>query len=242
MTEKRIAIITAKGRSRRLPGKNTRPFFGKPIINYSIEPAIQSGLFDTVMVSTDDENIAEIARSCGAEVPFLRSPEMASDSALIYEVVEEVLTNYKSQQKRTFDWVCCMLPTAVFITPEKLRDAHQRLQAHPEMEGLFTVVRYADPIQRALQLDNDGQVSMVWPENVTAVSNDLPPRYHDGGQFWWIRPNALLEQHKMYADKSLGMEIPEFEAVDLDNETDWQMAELKYRLLLDKKEKEKALA
>ncbi len=230
---RKIAIITAKGRSRRLPGKNIRPFFGKPIIAYSIEGALASGLFDTVMVSTDSEEIADISRHYGAEVPFLRSAEAAGDNVMLYEVVQEVLNEYE-KRGQTFDWLCCMLPTAVFITGEKLRDAWQRLEAAPEADGLYTVVRFADPIQRALQLDEQGRVSMVWPEHLHSVSNDLPPRFHDGGQFWWMRTSALFAQNKLYADHALGMEVPEFEAIDLDNETDWRMAELKYQLYAER--------
>ncbi len=228
-TQRRIAIITAKGRSRRMPGKNIKDFFGKPVIAYSIEGALNSGLFDEVMVSTDCPEIAEISKQYGAQVPFMRSAEMSGDDVMLYSVVQEVLTNYK-EQGQNFDWLCAMLPTAVFITSDKLNAAWKMLEVKPDADGLITVVRFPDPIERALKLTDENVVSMVWPEHIHSVSNELPPRYHDGGQFWWMRSDALFAQNKLYADNALGMEVPEYEAVDMDNETDWKMAELKYQL------------
>ncbi|MBY0449757.1 MAG: pseudaminic acid cytidylyltransferase [Cyanobacteria bacterium] len=229
----RLAVIPAKGRSRRLPGKNTRLFYGKPIIAYTIQAALESGLFDTVMVSTDDEATAEIARDLGASVPFLRSSATASDDTMLYEVVEEVLLSYQQQLDRSFQTVCCLLPTAVFITPDKLIQSEKLLTALPDTEGVMTIVRYADPIQRALEQMQDGRVQMVWPENMHQMSNDLPPRYHDGGQFWWITVEALFTQHCLYPAKVMGFEIPESQAVDLDTAEDWAMAEVKYQYYLN---------
>ena len=233
MAERSIAIIPAKGRSRRLPGKNIRDFYGHPIISYPIRAALESGLFDTVMVSTDDPEIAEISRNYGAEVPFFRSAETCSDAALLYEVDQEVLREYE-KQGQTYDWLCSILATAVFVTPELLRNCKQLLDASPQAQGLSPVVRYSDPIQRALQIDDSGRLSMVWPENMHAMSNDLPPRFHDAGLLCWMKVAELFRQNKLNAEYALGLEVPESEAVDLDTEEDWRMTEVKYQFFLDR--------
>ena len=229
----RIAIIPAKGRSRRLPGKNIKPFFGKPIIAYPIEAALESGLFDTVMVSTDDEEIANIACGLGASVPFLRSSATASDNTMLYEVVEEVLSEYQSEEHKSFDLVCCLLATAVFISDLQLKESYQLIKETPQAEGVMTVVRFAEPIQRALKMEPDRRVQMVWPENMHQMSNDMPPRFHDGGQFYWITVEALSQQHRLYPTHLLGYEIPESRAVDIDTAEDWAMAEVKYQYYLN---------
>jgi N-acylneuraminate cytidylyltransferase len=222
-----IAIIPARGGSKRIPHKNIKPFLGKPIIAYSIEAAIQSGLFTEVMVSTDDNEIAEIAKQYGANVPFFRSPQTANDYANIGEVIEEVLTQYQNQGK-VFDNVCCLLATAPFIKPERLYEAYQ-LMLNKKYDSVFPIVRFSYPIQRALRLQNEN-VSMFQPENFAKRSQDLEPAYHDSGQFYWMKVEAFMKQKRFFAQNTGAISRPEPEVQDIDNEEDWKLAELKYKM------------
>ena len=224
----RIAIIPARGGSKRIPRKNIKPFLGKPIIAYSIEAAIQSGLFDEVMVSTDDEEIAQIAQEYGAKVPFIRSEKNADDHAVLADVVHEVLSLYQEQNK-SFDSVCCLLPTAPFVTSERLTDSCHKLK-NESLDAVFPVLPFSFPIQRSLEI-SDGLIKMVWEEHMNSRSQDLEKRYHDAGQFYWLRTSSFLEEKKLFMAKSGGVIISELEAQDIDTETDWQLAELKYNLL-----------
>jgi len=226
-TNKNIAIIPARGGSKRIPHKNIKLFSGKPIIAYSIEAATQSGLFTEVMVSTDNNEIAEIAKKFGANVPFFRSPQTANDYANIGEVVEEVLLNYQNQGK-IFDNVCCLLATAPFIKPERLIEAYQ-LMKEKGYDSIFPIVRFSYPIQRALRLNN-GSVSMFQPENFAKRSQDLEPAYHDSGQFYWMKVEAFMKQKRFFAQNSGAIILPETEVQDIDTEEDWKLAELKFKM------------
>ncbi len=223
-----LAIIPARGGSKRIPKKNIKPFLGKPIIAYSIEAAIQSGLFTEVMVSTDSEEIADIARQYGASVPFFRSDKNADDYATLFDVIKEVLDSY-SKEGITFDNICCLLPTAPFISIEKLNTALNKLQQE-NLHSVFPVLEFSYPIQRSLQL-NGAKVEMVWPEHLNSRSQDLPKRYHDSGQFYWLTYNCFKSIGMLFTDNSGAIIISELEAQDIDTETDWKLAELKYSLL-----------
>lgn len=176
-----LAIITARGGSKRIPHKNIRDFCGKPILAYSIEAAKTSDIFDTVMVSTDNNEIAVIAKQYGAQVPFLRSKISSSDYATTADVIREVLQRY-SKSGTDYDWFCCLYPTAPFVTAEKLQKAAQLLM-QPEIDSVIPVVRFSFPPQRALVL-RDSMLCYQYPENENARSQDLEPLYHDAGQFY----------------------------------------------------------
>ena len=223
-----IAIITARGGSKRIPRKNIRDFCGKPMICYSIEAALAASCFDTVMVSTDDEEIADIAKRAGAGVPFMRSKEASDDFATTADVLFEVFASYEAQGQ-TFDTGCCIYPTAPFVTAEKLREAMQRLTESPA-DTLIPVVKFSYPPQRALAIENDRLV-VLYPDNLNKRSQDLAPQYHDAGQFYCFRVANFLRNRHMMVGHVLPFEVPETEVQDIDNETDWQLAEMKYRMM-----------
>ena len=223
-----IAIITARGGSKRIPLKNIKPFFNKPIIAYSIEAALSSGLFDEVMVSTDNDQIATVAKQYGAKVPFLRTTYTASDRATIAEVLIEVLNSYRENGK-TFDYACCLYPTAPFVTSEKLIKAFDFL-LQKNFVSVFPVMSFSYPIWRSLKIDN-GKVEMNYPEYEDSHSQDLPLAYHDAGQFYFFYIDAFFAEQTLFTSNSGAIVIDEMEGQDIDNETDWKMAELKYQLM-----------
>ena len=231
-----IAIIPARRGSKRIPNKNIKDFLGKPIIAYSIETAIKSKLFDEVMVSTDDMQIAEIAQSLGAKVPFMRSKENSNDYAGTSDVILEVLDKYK-KNGNIFDYCCCIYPAAPFITPEKLKESFELFKVK-EYDSLFPVVKYSYPIQRSYKFVND-KISMVWPENYSKRSQDLEPFYHDAGQFYWIKVKELIKIKKLYTCNSGAIILSELEVQDIDNEEDWKLAEMKFKLLKESGKEEK---
>jgi N-acylneuraminate cytidylyltransferase len=228
---KTLAMITARGGSKRIPRKNIKEFNGKPIIAYSIEAALGSGVFDEVMVSTDDEEIAEIARNYGAKVPFLRSEKTSNDYATTTDVIEEVLETYKERGEE-FDIFCCIYPTAPFITAKRLKDAVEELSAS-DADSLIPVVRFSYPPQRAMEI-HDGRLVFSQPENLSKRSQDLEPHYHDAGQFYVVRTESFLKNKGIMVGQILPMELSELEVQDIDNEVDWKLAEMKYKLLQDK--------
>lgn len=221
-----IAIIPARGGSKRIPRKNIRPFLGKPILQYVIEAALASQCFDSVMVSTEDPKVKACALSCGAAVPFLRSEGTANDYADLNDVLEEVLLAYQGQGI-TCELTCLLLPTAPFITPVRLREGHEKLVTNKELDAVIPVTRLG-PIQRALKIENE-QLAMIWPEYMDSRSNDLVPAYQDCGQFYWLRTERFLETQEIYMPNAGYLLIPETETQDIDTEEDWQMAELKYQ-------------
>jgi N-acylneuraminate cytidylyltransferase len=225
-----LAIIPARGGSKRIPRKNIKEFCGRPMIAYSIDAAIKSGCFDEIMVSTEDAAIAEVAKRSGAVVPFVRSAANSDDHATLIDVIREVLTEYK-QQGKEFDYYCCILSTAPFIKAERVKAAFEAIAARPEAESLIAVTRFGFPIQRAFKIDETGLLKMIWPENLLVRSQDLPPSFQDAGQFYWGRPAPILAGKAVLSDKTLPFEIPESEAQDIDSEADWRVAEVKYRVL-----------
>ena len=227
--KKRIAIITARGGSKRIPKKNIRLFCGKPILTYSIRAALDAGIFDKVMVSTDSEEIAQIAREAGADVPFMRSDATSGDYATTAEVLLEVLAEYEKQGER-FDTVCCIYPTAPFVTEQKLRDGIALLEER-DVDSVVPVVRYSYPPQRAF-VQKDGYTVLKFPEYLGARSQDLEPFFHDCGQFYCMQVKNFKEKKQIFTDRMLSIEMPETEVQDIDNETDWKLAELKYQMMV----------
>lgn len=224
-----LAVITARGGSKRIPRKNVREFCGKPILLYSIQAALSAGVFDEVMVSTEDEEIAALAREAGAEVPFFRSRDAADDYATTADVMLEVLKQYKALG-REFDFVCCIYPTAPFVTADRLGHAMEKLMAQ-EADSLLPVVRFGFPPQRSVVLGEDGFLKFKWQEYMLARSQDLEPFYHDAGQFYCLRTESFLQQKKMVMERTLPFVLPESEVQDIDTEEDWRIAEAKYRTL-----------
>lgn len=232
MNESRnIAIIPARGGSKRIPRKNIKDFNGKPIIAYSIEAALDSGLFTEVMVSTDDNEIAETARQYGANVPFFRSEKTSGDYATTIDVLLEVYNEYIFKGN-SFVYVCCIYACAPFVTGDKLQQALKLLK-QGNASTVFPIIQYGHPIQRALQ-KNGELISMVDESNLFIRTQDLEPRFHDAGQFYWLTSQSLLTDKKLITDKTIGLVINDFEAQDIDNETDWKLAELKYNFIKTK--------
>ncbi len=221
-----VAIITARGGSKRIPGKNIKNFCGEPIINYSIKAALASGAFDEVMVSTDDEAIAEVARNAGAAVPFMRSAETANDYATTDEVIAEVLGAYRAEG-RNFDRFCCIYPTAPFITADRLKEAMGRLDDH---ESVTPVTIFSYPPQRGFVIENERLVRR-YPEFATTRSQDLEKLYHDSGQFYACRTDAFFRDNTTDVDDMVPVILSEDEVQDIDTLEDWRIAEQKYRAL-----------
>jgi pseudaminic acid cytidylyltransferase len=226
-----IAIITARGGSKRIPRKNIKPFLGFPIIKYSIDAAINSGCFDEIMVSTDDNEIAEVSKKLGAKVPFLRSAATADDYSSSDDAVKEVLLEYKKRGVE-FEYCCCIYPTAPFISSHKLIDSLKRLKKS-NADSLVPVVRFSHPTQRAL-LVKEGRVQALSPGEFEKRSQDLIPTYHDAGQFYWMKIKPFLKEGVMLQN-CVAFELSEAEAQDIDNESDWELAELKYRFQKERK-------
>lgn len=225
---KKIAIITARGGSKRIPGKNIKEFCGKPILAYSIEAALQSELFDTVMVSTDDEQIAEIAGKYGAEVPFFRSEETSGDFATTNDVLLEVLGEYEKRGQH-FEMGCCIYPTAPFVTADKLKAAVDKLEKS-DADTLIPVVSFSYPPQRAM-IVKEGRLIFEYPQYLDSRSQDLEPHYHDVGQFYVFRTEAFKRNRKLMIGNILPLVVSEMEVQDIDNQTDWDIAEMKYRVM-----------
>lgn len=223
-----IAIITARGGSKRIPRKNIKLFCGKPIIEYSIAAALESGLFNEVMVSTDDEEIAEVARHAGAHIPFMRSATTSNDYATTSDVLCEVLEEYHKRGV-AFDYMTCLYPTAPFVTADKLKTA-MTLMLKAGADSVIPVVQFSFPPQRCHVIHN-GLLEMKWPENLTVRSQDLEPLYHDCGQFYITKVDAFLRCRQLLTPKTCPMILPENEVQDIDNESDWKIAEIKYRLI-----------
>lgn len=220
----KIAIIPARGGSKRIPRKNIKDFLGKPIIAYSIEAALSSSMFDCVMVSTDDEEIASISEKYGVEIPFFRSKKNADDYAILNDVLEEVIKSYQDIGKH-FDVGCCILPTAPLITTENLHKGYQLLM-EGDFDSVRPVVAFPSPVQRALTLDSKGGVRMLHPEHYRSRSQDLEETYHDAGQFYWFKIPELLTSANRGA---FAVDATCFQ--DIDTLTDWKLAELKFQLL-----------
>lgn len=223
-----IAIITARGGSKRIPRKNIKDFLGKPIIAYSISAALNAGCFQEIMVSTDDQEIAEIARELGAKVPFLRSATTSNDFATTADVLVEVLNEYGHRDK-VFEHACCIYPTAPFVTAERLRQSYDLL-LQTCADTVMPVVRFGFPVQRALVIEAN-RLKILCPEHINTRSQDLTPAYHDCGQFYFFQVRHFLDTHDLLGSYTVPVELPESEVQDIDTEEDWKIAEMKYQIL-----------
>lgn len=227
---KSIAIITARGGSKRIPGKNIKLFNAKPIIAYSIEAAMSSALFDEVMVSTDSDEIAQVSKKFGAVIPFVRSSENSNDFATTADVLTEVLCQYKKAEK-VFEYACCLYPTAPFVTAGKLRRAFELL-VRSDADSVIPVSKYNPPIWRSLRKNEQNKITYNWPEHAQRRSQDLADTFYDCGQFYFFRVDRFLQTGNLISDNTIGFEIPFMEAQDIDNEEDWRIAEFKYTYYL----------
>lgn len=229
--KKMIAIITARGGSKRIPGKNVKEFCGKPILQYSIEAALEAGIFDEVMVSTDDEEIARIAKEAGANVPFMRSEKTSNDYATTDDVLMEVLGKYQ-ELGQEFAYTCCIYPTAPFVTKEKLQSAFERMKEE-NASKLIPVVAYSFPPQRCVVI-REGKIEMLHPEHRSTRSQDLEPYYHDCGQFYFYDTEEFIKHNGNITENVIPMVLSELEVQDIDNESDWALAEIKYKMMTSK--------
>lgn len=225
---KSLCIIPARSGSKRIPRKNIKPFMGKPIMAYSIEAALNSELFDEVMVSTDDEEFVCVAKKYGASVPFLRSKATANDYATTVDVLLEVIETYK-HIGMNYDTICCLYSTAPFVTSERLKEAYSKLS--DKVDACFTMVEYSYPIQRSLIINEAGFVEMKYPEQIKSRTQDLERVFHDAGQFYFVKTKTLIEEKTVWCKHTFPLVLPELEVQDLDTHTDWQLAEMKYKLL-----------
>ncbi len=219
---KNIAIITARGGSKRIPRKNVKEFMGKPMLAYAIEAALSSNIFDEVMVSTDDSEIAEIAKKYGAKVPFMRSAATANDFATTNDVLNEVLEEYK-KQGQMFENICCIYPCVPFLTADILKAAYNKFK-ETDTDRLTPVVRYSFPIQRAFKINEQGKLQYREPENAPKRSQDLEPMYHDVGMFYFYKSNKLT------SSEIVPFEMDEAAIQDIDTIEDWKVAEMKYKI------------
>lgn len=226
---KTLAIIPARGGSKRIPKKNIRDFLGKPIIAYSIQTALESELFDEVMVSTDDNQIAELSENLGAVVPFIRSKENASDFASTTEVLLEVLDTYQLREIKPFQFACCIYPTAPLLKKKSLREAYDKLR-NENFDTVIPVVEFTYPIQRAMKL-SEGELEFMFPEYSAARSQDLEKAYMDSGQFYFFKTESLLKHKKLRRGKVGCVILKRSEVQDIDTSEDWKIAEIKYKML-----------
>ena len=226
-----LAMITARGGSKRIPRKNIIDFCGKPIITYSIEAALASGVFDEVMVSTDDKEIAEVAKAAGASVPFFRSDETSGDYASTDDVIYEVLMEYEKRGQH-FDSFVCIYPTAPFITKDKLKEAVALLET---AESVMPVVAFSYPPQRGIIINEAGEVRRKYPEYLTTRSQDLEKMYHDCGQFYACQTDAFLRDKTTDVDNLVPMIMDEMEVQDIDTFEDLAIAEAKYQRMVANK-------
>lgn len=226
----RLAIIPARGGSKRIPRKNIRSFCGKPIISWSIDAALDSACFDHVIVSTDDEEIAEVARSAGAEVPFLRPAELAGDQTATRPVTRHAIRWYQDNDTAPGE-VCCIYPTAPFVRGTDIRRGLQTLTDN-DCEYAFSVTSFAFPIQRAIKLDPDGRVEMFQPEHFSSRSQDLEEAYHDAGQFYWGYASSWLGDQVTFGPRSRAVVLPRHRVQDIDTLEDWTRAEWLFKALL----------
>lgn len=221
-----VAIITARGGSKRIPRKNIRPFRGKPMLVWAIEAAQKSGAFDEVMVSTDDQEIADVARAAGAVVPFIRSAATSDDYSTTADVLLEVLDSY-AKIGRTFDMACCLYPCSPLVTPDDLLNGRDEMIAGG-FDVFFPLCAFSFPIWRSMKRTEDGRFLMNFPENLNERSQDLPPAYHDAGQWYWFDTETFLRTKVLMGENTGGVVLSEMRVQDIDSQEDWDLAELKH--------------
>lgn len=225
----KIAMIPARGGSKRIPRKNVRPFAGKPAIAHAIDAAKDANVFDLIIVSTDDEEIANVAKEHGASVPFIRPDDIADDHATTLDVIKHTL-EWAQGVGHKVEALCCIYPVNPFLEADDLKKAYETL-IKEDAGYCFPVVEFPSAIQRALKIRGDGRLEMFNPELSQTRTQDLAPAYHDVGQFYWGRPEVFLKMVPIFSDQATSIRIPSWRAVDIDTEEDWQRAELIYKAL-----------
>ena len=225
----KVAVIPARGGSKRIPRKNIRNFCGKPMIHWSIEVAKNSGCFDRIIVSTDDDEIASVAKRCGAEVPFIRPSAISDDHATTADVIAHSIGHMETSGFPV-SAVCCIYATAPFILPQNIQEALEKFQ-RTNAEFVFSAALYASPIQRAFSINSKDRVEMANPEYFSTRSQDLEQMYHDAGQFYWGKPEAFVEKQPFFTSKSCAYILPRYRVCDIDTEEDWQFAEFLFHAI-----------
>lgn len=226
MSNKILAIIPARGGSKRIPKKNIKPFLGRDIITYPIESAVTSEIFDKIIVSTDSSEIKRVAIETGAEVPFLRSAKNSDDFATTFNVIKEVISRLDEE----YDYICCIYPTSVFVTADILKEAFNSLTSDKKASSIASVMQYSHPIQRSLNLHSKYLASNN-PKLYNSRSQDLEKNYHDAGQFYICKTKEVLEEQRLITSHCIPYILNENKAHDIDTLEDWSTAELKYKLL-----------
>ena len=224
-----ICMIPARGGSKRIPRKNIKAFNGKPIIAYSIEAALESNCFDYVIVSTDDNEIAEVAKTYGAKVPFIRPAELSNDCAGTIPVIKHTI-EWLENHNNTIDNVCCLYATAPFIQSQTIFKAFQQLQ-ESKSDYCFSVTSFSFPIQRSIKITQDNKVGMFYPENFNVRSQDLEEAYHDAGQFYWGKAQAFKDELPIFSETASPYILPRYLVQDIDTMEDWVRAEAMHRVL-----------
>ena len=224
-----VAIIPARGGSKRIPRKNVKDFYGKPMIAWSIEAAKASGCFDKIIVSTDDPEIADIARQFGAEIPFMRPAALSDDYTGTIPVIRHAV-EWLNKNDAPVDYACCIYATAPFILPEDLKQGLQLIKDSGSSYA-FSVTSYAFPIQRAVRITKNGRVAMFNPEHFQTRSQDLEEAWHDAGQFYWGTADAWCEERAIFGEDSLPVRLPRHRVQDIDTAEDWNRAEWLFRAL-----------
>ena len=224
-----ICVIPARGGSKRIPRKNIKKFNGKPIIAYSIEAALKSNCFDQVIVSTDDDEIAEVAKKYGAQVPFLRPDELSNDYAGTIPVIKHAI-EWMEDNKSSVENVCCLYATAPFIRPQIISQAYQQLN-NSKADYCFSVTSFVFPIQRAIKIVEKNKVSMFYPEHFNTRSQDLEEAYHDAGQFYWGKAQAFKDELPIFTEVATPYILPRYLVQDIDTPEDWIRAEAMHRVL-----------
>ncbi len=227
-----LAVIPARGGSKRIPRKNIKTFHGQPMIAWSIQAALKSGCFDEVWVSTDDAEIAQVAQEYGAKVPFLRPAELSNDFATTADVMQHAVNFFVNEEQAQPDYVCCLYATAPFVMQQDLLNGLSLIQAE-KVDYVFSATTFPFPIQRAIKLTEKGHVEMFSPEHFNTRSQDLQEVWHDAGQFYWGTAEAWLNKSVIFSDQSKIVELPRYRVQDIDTTDDWMRAELMANLLLD---------
>ena len=230
-----IAVIPARGGSKRIPRKNIKNFLGKPIIAYPIKAALNSGLFDKVIVSTDDKEIAEVAKKYGAEVPYIRPSNISDDYTGTNAVVRHAI-QWFLEQGETVEYACCIYATAPFLQPKYIQEGFNNIQKGG-LDFSFSVTTFAFPVQRSLRIKDNG-IEPIWSEFILERSQDLEEAYHDAGQFYWGASEAFTDEHDLFSSKSRPVIIPRYLTQDIDTLEDWKYAESMFRVLTESEKRE----
>ena len=225
---KKLAIIPARGGSKRIPKKNIKNFLGVPVISYAIKAAIESNAFEKIIVSTDCKEIAEISKKFGAEVPFFRSKQNSNDFASTDDVIQEVL-EYYSNIGEDFEYACCIYPVNPFLKVDNINSGLVKLIDN-NFDCVFSAVKYSYPIQRAFRIDQEKKIKMLNPKNYLKRSQDLSETFHDAAQFYWFKVSSFIKEKKLWTDNTSVIVVAESEVQDIDNKTDWEIAEIKFKI------------